>query len=242
MKIDAFRLRGFLDCMHDEADERDKRSAQIRAIVKAAKEVGYDTKAMRKVFTRERMDEAERGKQDDLLEAYEHALGGKGRALRAIEAGAPVGEACAANGVHRATVARARDVAKQASNATTPHDSETGEIIESTAPKANNDGLPDHDSVSESTTEKAAPLVQAPCRPQPVSNEQSGGRTGTHSVEGGVANLVRDGGASAGITTASASPSPSKPDLYQRLTGAFNPLQDDDLAIPAHLKRERVGA
>lgn len=133
MKIDAERLRGFLDCMHDEADERDKRSAQIGAIVKAAKEAGYDTKAVRKVFVRERMDAAERTKQDDLLETYEGALGGKGRALRAIEVGVRVGEACAANGVHRATVARARrcepHVAKQVSNATPDHDPETGEIV-----------------------------------------------------------------------------------------------------------------
>jgi uncharacterized protein (UPF0335 family) len=142
MRIDAERLRGFLDCMHAEADERDKRSAQIREIVKAAKEAGFDTKAVRKVFARERMDEGERARQDDLLETYEGALGPKGSALRAIEAGVPVGEAAAANGVHRATLARARsrntDVAKQPSIATvanepsiaTPHDPETGEINE----------------------------------------------------------------------------------------------------------------
>jgi uncharacterized protein (UPF0335 family) len=149
MKIDAERLRGILDCMHDEADERDTRSAQIRDIVKAAKEAGYDTKAVRKVFTRERMDEAERSKQDDLLETYEGALGGKGRALQAISEGVPVGEACAANGVHRATVARARHVANGASNATPPHDSETGEIIEEITVEANNDGPYDHDSGAE---------------------------------------------------------------------------------------------
>lgn len=132
MRIDAERLRGFLDCMHEEADERDKRTAQISQIVKAAKEAGFDTKAVRKVFARERMDEGERARQDDLLETYEGALGGKGRALQAIREGMPVGEAAEKYDVHRATLARARHVANGPSNATTPpHDPTTGEITDS---------------------------------------------------------------------------------------------------------------
>lgn len=129
MMIDAERLRGFLDCMHDEADERDKKSKAISEIVKAAKEAGYDTKALRKVFVRERMDEAERAKQDNLLESYEAALGAKGRALADVRAGVPVGEAAERHGVHRATLARARHVANEPSNAT-DHDPETGEVRE----------------------------------------------------------------------------------------------------------------
>lgn len=131
MRIDANRLRGFLDCMHDEADERDKVSVRIREIVKAAKDAGFDTKAVRKVFVRERMDQSERAKQDDLLETYEASLGPKGSALRAIEAGAPVGQAAKDNNVHRATLARSRHVAKQASNATPAHDAD--EVITETA-------------------------------------------------------------------------------------------------------------
>lgn len=137
MIIDVDRLRGFLDCMHAEADERDKRTKQISDIVKAARDAGYDGKAVRKVFVRERMDEAERVKQDGLLEAYEGALGAKGRALKAIESGAAVGASAAANGVHRATLSRARSVAKQTSNAT-PHDPETGEVINPVATQLRN--------------------------------------------------------------------------------------------------------
>ncbi len=139
MRIDAGRLRAFLDCMHLEADQRDKHSAQIREIVKAAKDAGYDPKAVRKVFVRERMDDAERSKQDDLLESYEGALGPKGAALRAIAQGATLDEAAAATGLGRATVARARAVSRKGSNDTAevsreggndtpPHDPDTGEV------------------------------------------------------------------------------------------------------------------
>ncbi len=210
MKIDAERLRGFLDCMHDEADERDKRSAQIRAIVKAAKEVGYDTKAIRKVFTRERMDEAERAKQDDLLETYEGALGSKGRALRAISEGVPVGEAAKANGVHRATLARSRnrntDVANEPSNAT-PHDPETGEI------------------------ETALDI------PPPAGPEFEVG-TGTHSEEqGDRQSPLRDGGAP--VETSTVGPAVTTPFMTNNRELNYT-IAEDDLAIPPHLKRERV--
>lgn len=136
MNIDKKALKGVLVCLHAEADARDKHSAQIRDIVKAAKGKGFDGKALRKVFVRQRMDAEARQRDDDLIEAYEHALGAKGRAMLAVEEGASLEDAAEANGVHRATVARARAVAKQGSNATvanqpsdaTPHDPETGEV------------------------------------------------------------------------------------------------------------------
>jgi uncharacterized protein (UPF0335 family) len=149
MKIDPVALRTFLDAMHAHADIRDQRTKSIAGIVTDARGKGVDGKALRKVFVRERMDAEKRQRDDELLKAYEDVLGGKGRALQAIAEGVPVGEACAANGVHRATVARARHVAKQASNATPPHDSETGEIIEEITLGANNDGPSDHDSPAE---------------------------------------------------------------------------------------------
>jgi uncharacterized protein (UPF0335 family) len=201
VKIDAERLRGFLDCMHDEADERDKRSAQISAIVKAAKEAGYDTKAVRKVFVRERMDEAERTKQDDLLETYEGALGGKGRALRAIEAGVPVGEACEANGVHRATVARARHgnphVANETSNAT-PHDPETGEIKEAAFPGDDAGHRSEPSSPAEKSVNPAPPPERASLGHENGEGTQSGTTTPTgeddeaRSLAGGADGSGRD--------------------------------------------------
>lgn len=163
--IDATALKGILECMHSEADERDKHSAQIRDIVKAAKEKGFDGKALRKVFVRQRMNEQERTKQDDLLEAYEHALGAKGRALAAIAGGAKVGEAAAANGVHRATVARARNVAKQVSIATPNHDPETGEIA---GPSAANAG----EGTSHPPQDAASPTIHETALDKPPLPER----------------------------------------------------------------------
>lgn len=150
MKIDPVALRAFLDDMHAHADIRDQRTKSIAGIVTDARGKGVDGKALRKVFVRERMDAEKRQRDDELLTAYEGALGGKGRALRAIEAGVPVEVAAKANGVHRATVARARHgkshVANEPSNATRTkldvisppevatlpvHDIETGEITPS---------------------------------------------------------------------------------------------------------------
>lgn len=136
IKIDPVKLRAHLDAMHAEADARDLRSEAIRKIVGVARMDGLDGKALRKVFVRERMEPEKRQKDDDTLALYEGALGAKGRALRAIEAGQPVGEAAETNGVHRATLARARDVAKQPSIATPPHNPETGEISDAEADAA----------------------------------------------------------------------------------------------------------
>jgi len=80
--INADMLRGILDCMHAEADERDKHSAQIRSIVAAAKDAGFDTKAVRKVFVRERMDDADRAYQDDPTSTRWAARGGRWQPLR----------------------------------------------------------------------------------------------------------------------------------------------------------------
>lgn len=128
IKINATKLRAYLDTMHGHANARDLQSESIRKVVKEATGYGYDGKALRKVFVRERMDAEKRQRDDELLSAYEGALGGKGRALAAVAAGATLDEAAEIGGIHRATVARARAVAKQASNATPPHDPETGEI------------------------------------------------------------------------------------------------------------------
>lgn len=128
MKINVTKLRAYLDTMHGHANARDLQSESIRKVVGEAKKDGFDTKALRKVFVRERMEPEKRQTEDDMLAAYETALGGKGRAMVAVANGATLDEAAEIGGVHRATVARARAVAKQASNATPPHDPETGEL------------------------------------------------------------------------------------------------------------------
>lgn len=196
MRIDAGRLRAFLDCMHLEADQRDKHSAQIREIVKAAKDAGYDPKAVRKVFVRERMDDAERAKQDDLLESYEGALGPKGAALRAIEQGATLDEAAAATGLGRATVARARAVSRKVSNDTAevsreggndtpPHDAD-GIIIESNREAANSSDDAGHRSEPSAPADMGITMsanAGPPLGQSAASLDSQGEQSGTHSGE-----------------------------------------------------------
>lgn len=248
-KIDAEKLRGFLDCMHDEADARDERSVAIRDIVKTAKEVGYDTKAIRKVFVRERMDEAERSKQDDLLESYEHALGGKGRALVAIAEGASVKEAAKANGVHRATIARARRVAKQPSNAT-PHDPETGEV--SSGDSSAVERLVDIQKVPGSNPDPRSNIPLPSSAPVAASEKEVLGANSMALAIG--LSEVQTPPAEGEEITLKCTPAcvSSRPATVEEITPpvemgaeralASEPPPEIDLTIPPFLRRERISA
>ena len=158
MKIDAVKLREYLNTMHGHADARDLQNESIRKVIQVAKGDGFDGKALRKVFARERMEPEQRQRDDDTVALYEGALGAKGRALRAIADGVPVGEAAKANGVHRATVARARRVAKQGENATCAHDPDTGEITEN---GATSDTVPGDDARTPEPS-RSAEVVSTP--------------------------------------------------------------------------------
>jgi uncharacterized protein (UPF0335 family) len=163
------RLKSLVERIERLMDERDGIASDIRDIYSEAKGVGYIPKALRKVVARMRADEAALAEEETLIELYEAALGRVGKAMAAVRAGATLDDAAEANGIDRATLARARAVAKQSENATVAK-----------------------------PTEIATP-------------EEQGDRQ----------SPLRDGEASADITTASALPSP--------------PI--DDLAFPAGLDR-----
>ena len=111
-------LKSIVDRINRVMDERDELTADIRDIYAEAKGRGYIPKALRKVVARLRTDPEKLAEDDALLETYEAALGRVGKAMRAVREGATLDEAAEANGVHRATLARARAVAKQSENAT----------------------------------------------------------------------------------------------------------------------------
>jgi uncharacterized protein (UPF0335 family) len=94
-------------------DRVDEERAHIADIYAEAKSVGYIPKILRKAITRQRMDAAKRTEEDSILELYDHALGNLGAALQAISEGATWEQAGAANGVPRATLARAAAVSKR---------------------------------------------------------------------------------------------------------------------------------
>lgn len=169
------RLKSLADRINRLMDERDAIGADIRDIYTEAKGVGYIPKALRKVIARLRMDPDKLKEDDTLVELYEAALGPVGKAMQAVRQGATLDAAAEANGVHRATVARARAVAKSYENATVakrreiatqPHDAD-GVIIENPAPQDSSLSM--------------APEAAGGCDPavQPVT--QGGGVTGALS-------------------------------------------------------------
>ena len=123
-------------------DRIDEERKSVADIYQEAKSAGYIPKILRKAITRQRMNAAKRQEEDSILELYDHALGNLGAALRAISEGATWEEAGAANGVPRATLARAAAVSKRREMIPEGADPETGEIIEETADRKPSGGEP----------------------------------------------------------------------------------------------------
>src|SRR5688572_11929438 len=96
-------LKSLADRIERLMDERDGIGSDIRDIFAEAKSAGYVPKVLRKAITRKRMDPSKRDEEDAVLELYEDALGGVGRAVAAVRAGATWKEASAEHGVPRAT-------------------------------------------------------------------------------------------------------------------------------------------
>lgn len=149
------RLKSLAERIGRLMDERDGISSDIRDIYTEAKSAGYIPKALRKVIARLRMDPAKLAEDDTLVELYEAALGPVGKAMKAVREGATLDAAAEANGVHRATVARARAVAKSTENATVAKYRENAPLSDDaraidaaiaatwTAPALTDDDMPD---------------------------------------------------------------------------------------------------
>lgn len=150
-------LKSIVDRVNRLMDERDGITADIRDIYAEAKGRGYIPKALRKVVARLRMDPAKLAEDDALLETYEAALGRVGQAMRAVREGATLlDEAAEANGVHRATLARARAVAKSSENATVANHPEIA-----TAPETAEVRHPPGDDTGTAVPSSPAPVVAA---------------------------------------------------------------------------------
>jgi uncharacterized protein (UPF0335 family) len=124
------RLKSLVERIERLMDERDGIASDIRDIYSEAKGVGYIPKALRKVVARMRADEAALAEEETLIELYEAALGRVGKAMAAVRAGATLDDAAEANGIDRATLARARAVAKQSENATVAKPTEIATPVE----------------------------------------------------------------------------------------------------------------
>ncbi|QCO05461.1 DUF2312 domain-containing protein [Azospirillum argentinense] len=72
--IAADRLKSFIERIERVEEEKRGLSEDIKEIYSEAKGTGFDTKIIRKVIARRKLDRADRQEQDNLLELYELAL------------------------------------------------------------------------------------------------------------------------------------------------------------------------
>lgn len=70
------RLKSFVERIENLEREKAERAEDIKDVYTEVKAVGFDTKIVRKVIARRKMDKSTRVEQDDLLETYERALEG----------------------------------------------------------------------------------------------------------------------------------------------------------------------
>lgn len=112
------RLKSFADRIERLMDERDAITSDIKDVFLEVKSAGYIPKALRKAIARARADQSKLSEEDAILDIYEAALGRVGKAMAAVHAGATLDEAAKSAGVHKATLARARAVAKSPEIAT----------------------------------------------------------------------------------------------------------------------------
>ena len=218
------RLKSLADRINRLMDERDAIGADIRDIYTEAKGVGYIPKALRKVIARLRMDPAKRAEDDTLVELYEAALGPVGKAMAAVRDGATLDDAAEANGVHRATLARARAVAKTGENATVANHPENATAIpepRTTHPMQANPAP----QGSPPSAPEAGEVVSLAGPPVP----EGGVGTGTHSsTDTGIPVSGDEAPATPSVGAVAAEPRVAPP--------------EDDLAIPPFLIRRRAEA
>lgn len=217
--------------------DRDKINEDIAQVLEDYKPKGVIGKGIRRVATLRRMDPGKRRNDEQLYSDYEDALGALPEAVELVRAGKTYDEAAEATGLSRATVARMVRAAREVSNGKdfeTPHDPETGEI---------NPGEGAADAAKPVTAQAAAPTeVETALDTPPSPEPEFEVGTGTHSEEGGVANSVRDGGAPVATSTVG----PAVTTSFAMALGAESIARreakhaEDDLAIPAYLRRVRA--
>lgn len=69
------QLRAFVERIERLEEEKAALAADIREVYGEAKGTGFDGKALRRLITLRRMDQADREEQDALLEIYRQAVG-----------------------------------------------------------------------------------------------------------------------------------------------------------------------
>ncbi|RWI48380.1 MAG: DUF2312 domain-containing protein [Mesorhizobium sp.] len=73
--VAAAELRSLIERIERLEEEKKTISDDIKDVYAEGKGRGYDTKAIRKIVARRKLDAAERQEQDSILDLYEEALG-----------------------------------------------------------------------------------------------------------------------------------------------------------------------
>ena len=73
--LDSGHLRAFIERVERLEEEKRTISDDIKQVFAEAKGNGYDTKIMKKVISRRRLDRYQRAEEDALLDLYESIFG-----------------------------------------------------------------------------------------------------------------------------------------------------------------------
>ncbi|TIW54187.1 MAG: DUF2312 domain-containing protein [Mesorhizobium sp.] len=73
--VAAGQLRAIIERIERLEEEKTTISDDIKDVYAEAKGTGFDTKAIRSIVRRRKLDAAERQEQDSILDLYEEALG-----------------------------------------------------------------------------------------------------------------------------------------------------------------------
>jgi uncharacterized protein (UPF0335 family) len=112
MKIDAPRIKSWVERIEKLLEERAALNSDIKDIYLEIKKGDHDAKAIRKLIARRAQDESDLAEQDALLAAYTDAVAGKLKALEALAAGASVRGAAKTGGISTGSAAALASVQK----------------------------------------------------------------------------------------------------------------------------------
>lgn len=104
MKIDAPRIKSWVERIEKLLEERASINGDIKDIYLEIKKGDHDAKAIRKLVSRRAQDESDLAEQDALLAAYTDAVAGKLRAMEAIAEGKTREEAAKIGGISTGSV------------------------------------------------------------------------------------------------------------------------------------------
>ncbi|MDP3740326.1 MAG: DUF2312 domain-containing protein [Hyphomonadaceae bacterium] len=239
-------LQGFIDEIENSRLRQKGETKHQGEIFKKARAKNFDPKAMRIVLQRRAMGENKADAQDQLIHSYELALGGKKQAADVLAAGGTIREAAEAGGISTGAAGNLAKVVQKSSFVDTPHDPDTGECLSGRdaggVPSGRADGSDEHSTKSVLSQTALGDGLAPSCWPTAKLLSEAGAvveSTESRSPEGATSDSVAsDQGAEPVVPTGNEGRAGERDPREQNAVLA----EQDDLAIPTFLRRERVSA